>query len=434
VYGTLAGVTRTDGQQQPEVARMSGASAAAKATGIVAVGMMAMNVLAYAFSLLSARRLGPDNFGAMSALLGVLIVANVGALALQATAARRLATVTPGHRDAVSRDIIRNGWRVALGLGVALLLAAPLLSRFLHLDNLAVACSPAAAMVPLTLMGAYGGVLQGERRWTSLAVVYATMGGGRIVAGGGALLIEPSLGSAMLGITIGAVVPAVVGAGYCRAMTLDQPTPADHEPVLRELWTNGHALLAFFAFTNLDVLLARHLFDDSDAGVYAAGAILAKACLFLPTFVLVVAFPTMAAQRHGRPWRLPLLAVAGLGLVAVAGAAVLPDLAVQFAGGREYADLAKVAWLFALEGTVFACLQILVYDSIAGQQHASLLLWVGGLTVLGAGLLTVDSVLALVACAAAVGLLMCLGRVIQLGIDQRSRDPQASQPDGRDTR
>ena len=67
--------------------------------------------------------------------------------------------------------------------------------------------------------------------------------------------------------------------------------------MLGELWRNGHTLLAFFAFTNLDVLLARHLFSSTDAGVYAAGAILAKTCLFLPTFVLVVAFPTMASDR-----------------------------------------------------------------------------------------------------------------------------------------
>ena len=79
--------------------------------------------------------------------------------------------------------------------------------------------------------------------------------------------------------------------------------------MLGELWLNGHTLLAFFAFTNLDVLLARHLFSSTDAGVYAAGAILAKTCLFLPTFVLVVAFPTMASNREGRPWLKPLLLV-----------------------------------------------------------------------------------------------------------------------------
>ena len=71
----------------------------AKATTIVAVGMLGMNALAYAFTLAAAHRLGPKEFSAVSALLGILIVANVGALALQATAARRLATAPPADRS-----------------------------------------------------------------------------------------------------------------------------------------------------------------------------------------------------------------------------------------------------------------------------------------------------------------------------------------------
>jgi O-antigen/teichoic acid export membrane protein len=200
----------------------------------------------------------------------------------------------------------------------------------------------------------------------------------------------------MIGLAVGALAPAVVGAVSCRVARV-RILHDDHEPVLRELWTNGHTLLAFFAFTNLDVLLARYLFDEREAGIYAAGAILAKACLFLPTFVLVAAFPTMAAERGGRPWLKPLLGVATLGLVAVLGALLLPDLAVTFAGGESYADLGDVAWLFAVEGTMFACLQILVYDTIADQSHSGFLLWLGAVLVLVVALLVIDSVFYLVA-------------------------------------
>lgn len=366
-----------------------------RATGVVAAGMMAMNVFAYAFSLLSARVLGPSDFGAVSALLGVMIVANVGALALQATAARRLATTSREHREAVTSDVIRSGWRVALGLGVLLLATAPLIDHLLRLDDWVAAGAPAFVVAPLTLMGSYAGVLQGGRRWAALALVYASMGGGRVVAGAAALLIEPTLRSAMVGLAVGALAPAVVGAAACRVPPARAPH-GDHEPVLRELWTNGHTLLALFAFTNLDVLLARYLFDAREAGIYAAGAILAKACLFLPTFVLVVAFPTMAAERGGRPWLKPLLGVGALGLLAVLGALLLPELAVAFVGGAEYADLGDVAWLFAVEGTMFACLQILVYDTIADQSHSGFLLWLGAALVLVVSLLVIDSVLYLV--------------------------------------
>ena len=77
------------------------------------------------------------------------------------------------------------------------------------------------------------------------------------------------------------------------------------------------------------------------------------------------------------PWVKPVLVVMALGACAVVGASLLPDLAESFAGGSEYVGLGQVAWIFAVEGTTFAVLQILVYDTIAGQRHAAALLWVG---------------------------------------------------------
>ena len=73
--------------------------------------------------------------------------------------------------------------------------------------------------------------------------------------------------------------------------------------MLRELFHNSHALLAFFALSNADVVIARSTLDPHDAGLYAGGLILAKAVLFLPQFVVVVAFPSMSggedAQQDG---------------------------------------------------------------------------------------------------------------------------------------
>ena len=57
------------------------------------------------------------------------------------------------------------------------------------------------------------------------------------------------------------------------------------------------ALLAFFALSNADIVVARNVLDGHDAGLYAGGLILTKAVLFLPQFVVVVAFPSMATRR-----------------------------------------------------------------------------------------------------------------------------------------
>ena len=388
-----------------------------RALPIVGAAMMAMNVLSYAFTLVAAHLLGPRDFGALSSLLALLLVANVGSLALQATGARRLATAEPTDLGGVTADLLRSAHLVALALGALALATTPLIDRLLRLDDWLTAATVGLSCVPLTLMGGYAGVLQGRRRWRALAATYTALGVGRVVGGTVALAVDSSLRSAMVGVLVGSAVPAVVGRWLCRG---DESVSGGHRPVLGELWRTGHSLLALYAFTNLDVLLARHLLSHHDAGVYAAGAVVAKACLFLPTFVLVVAFPTMAGDRSGRAWIKPLLAVLALGAVVVAVARLLPGLAVTFAGGSAYADLADVAWLFALEGTLFAALQILVYESIAGQSHPAFVVWLGALVVLVVAVPLIESPTVLVT----------LVTVVALGVGLvTSLMPGASDPD-----
>ena len=111
-----------------------------------------------------------------------------------------------------------------------------------------------------------------------------------------------------------------------------------------------------------------------------AGAILTKSCLFLPQFVIIIAFPAMAEDQarddQSRAWLRPLGLVALIGLAVTLGTAALPDLTVTFVGGSEYAELRGYVWLFAVEGTAFALLQLVVYRQIARRAvSAAYYLW-----------------------------------------------------------
>jgi hypothetical protein len=119
--------------------------------------------------------------------------------------------------------------------------------------------------------------------------------------------------------------------------------------------------------------------------------------------------------------------VLALGGCAVVGALLLPDLAESFAGGSEYVGLGHVAWVFALEGTVFAVLQILVYDTIAGQRHAAILLWAGVIGVAAVASPLVHSVEALAAVVAVAAAVVGLAIVVLPGlrwISGRESQPQ----------
>ena len=380
-------------------------------SGVIAIGMGVMNLGTYGFTLLAARVLGPKEYGALAALMGLMLVTAVVQLGLQATAARRVST-HPHRLAETEAEVLRASWKAAWALVGLTLVASPLVVVLLEpggpLGGYASALLLAASCLPLSLLGAQAGLLQGERRWYSLAAVYATVGLGRVLLGLGGMAWREDVTGAMVGVTIGNIVPVVIGwfALRRRVPAAAVPAPEVEEAlprsgVLAEVAHNSHALLAFFALTNTDVILARILFDKHDSGLYAGGLILAKAVLFLPQFVVIIAFPTMTDPGARRRMELSALGVVlAMGLVATAGAAALRSLAVVFVGGPEYSDLEPSIWIFAAVGTLWAMEQLVVYSTVARQSRRSVaVIWLGlvALAVAAQPAHTVDHLLEVVA-------------------------------------
>lgn len=361
---------------------------ALRGPGAIAVAMAVMNVATYGFAIIAARLLGPQSYGALASLLATLLVIGVVQLSLQATAARRI-SADPEHVAQIEKTVLGVTYRAAVVIGVVLLVLTPLVNRVLKLDSLATAALVAACAVPMTVVGGQLGVLQGERRWWPLAVMYLASGVPRLVIGTALVLWRPNETSAMLGVTLGMVPPVLLGWWALRTNRVSGVQSEEHgfRLVLRETAHNSQALLAFFALSNADVIVARNVLPEHSAGLYAGGLILAKAVLFLPQFVIVVAFPAMstAAERR-RALTRSLLLVGALGAMATAAAFLLKDVALIFIGGNEYREIAGTLWVFAILGTALSMLQLLVYSVLARQGKRSVyLVWAAFLALVGIG-------------------------------------------------
>ena len=78
--------------------------------------------------------------------------------------------------------------------------------------------------------------------------------------------------------------------------------------------------------------------------------------------------------------------------MATLATALLPGLALVFVGGAEYDDVRSQLWIFAVLGTVLACLMMVVYGLIArGGSRAVYLTWIGLVAIVGLGL-SVDTI------------------------------------------
>lgn len=399
-------------------------------SGVIAVAMAVMNLGTYGFTIIAARVLGPREYGALAAVMGLLLVVNVVSLGLQATGARQV-SASPENLERIEADILTASYKSAIVVGLLCLAAIPVITELLRLDSWLTAGMIAMTAIPLTVMGGQAGILQGERRWVPLAGIYLTVGIGRVVFGTVGLLVQRDTVGAMTGVAVGAALPVVVGSIALRRRTRRSDSTAAvsltgrSRRVIRELFHNSHALLAFFALSNVDVVIARVMLDDYQGGLYAGGLILAKAVLFLPQFVVVIAFPTMSEAENRTGMTLKALAtVLTIGLLATAAAWLLQGVAVEFIGGRAYRDLQGTIWAFAGIGTIWAMLQLLVYNVVARQNKTAVgAVWAGmlALVALSPAVTSINFLLTAVVAVETVVLLVLL----VLGLRRASAPPPA---------
>ncbi|HEY0169132.1 MAG TPA: hypothetical protein VGB75_18955 [Jatrophihabitans sp.] len=326
------------------------------------------NVLSYLLLLAAARRLGVADYAELVTLLNLLLIGSVPAFALQAVAARRVATGS-------AEGLLEAG--VVIGLAATLLIAAlsPALVAFLHLPGLTGPLLVALSMPGTALQGLCQGVWQGEQRLMGLAVATFAGTAGRSGAGLLGLFLGGTSTTALTCLAIGLSVPA---AGC--VLALPELRHRSRRALLSLLTEAGHASHAYGVFLLLsvsDVLLARHVLSTSAAAVYAAGSVLTKASLWLPQSVANVLFATLTdAERHHRVFARAVAGIAGLGLAIVAGSWLLSGLVTNVVGGGRYPQLREDAWLFAMLGGCLAVLQFTLVAGLAVRNMAvTALIW-----------------------------------------------------------
>ncbi|HET9422774.1 MAG TPA: polysaccharide biosynthesis protein [Nocardioides sp.] len=396
-----------------------------RGSGGLAVAILVMNVATYGFQIVAARALGPAAYGAVASLMALLLVVAVVQLGLQATAARRIAA-TPENVSKIAPAMLRLTVLASVALGLVLLAASPLVWHVLRLESIVPALLVALSAVPLTMVGGQAGILQGERRWLALGILYLSMGVPRLLFGTLFILVKPNETAAMIGVALGAFTAVAVGAWLLRDDV--HHGEGERDPLrntLRESTRNTLALLAFFALSNADIVVARNVLDSHDAGLYAGGLILTKAVLFLPQFVVVVAFPAMSTPGERRRALIGSLGlVLLLGLVAVLGAWLLSDVAMIFIGGDEYAEVQDQLWLFAILGTLLSMLQLLVYAVLARQGGRSAILFGAAVVALAIAATMITTLDQLILTVIAIDSVL-LAALLAISLWRLSRQPAA---------
>jgi glycosyltransferase involved in cell wall biosynthesis/O-antigen/teichoic acid export membrane protein len=355
-------------------------------TALLLVVLAGVNGSNYLFHVVISRMLGPADYGAIAALLAVVLVLSVPFGVVQTAIADRTATRRSiGGEDAVRElgvSALKTTMPFAWAAGVVVALLAPLLSLFLDVDIIsALLLAPfVVASVPTSVAQ---GVLQGDHRFQALAALQLT-----------AALLRLALGIALVWAGLG-----VIGAVLATALSAGLVVPVAFAVlrVGRRAWRTARRTLAavrgdlapallgltcFWLLAEADIALARHFLGGDESGYYSSAGLLARALLFLPAAVGVVAFPRFVAARSDDRERLRWLqaSTVGVGVLAVGGFAVLLVLReplIVLAFGERFADAADLLPILAVAMGWMAVVNVLVYFHIAMASRAYLICLAG---------------------------------------------------------
>jgi O-antigen/teichoic acid export membrane protein len=361
------------------------ASRGVRAGMVVALATVVMNGAGYLYNVACIRYLGSSVYGDVAAVLALIALVSLPLGSLQLILAREIAQI-PGSRgvsDLLRRWTMRSAFGGAVLVAVGLALISPLQDA-LSIQSRGTLAFGIAGIGFAVVAAVLFGVLQGAQRFTALGVTYGAGGMSRPVLVIPALLLGfGAVGALAVNLLAGLLSIIIAGWALRDLWPSRVEAPALPHQDTRQMVTMLVGSLAFASLTNSDILLANYYFDDAQAGVYAAAALVGKAVLFLPAAVVTVLLPK-AAERvaAGRPSQNILLASAGVTVVLTLAATILlaliPESLLVWAFGGEFRDATGLLGWFGLAMTAAALVNVYLSVYFAERDAKFPLLVLGG--------------------------------------------------------
>ena len=342
----------------------------ASASALLMLSMTVVNAGNYIYNLIMGRWLGPSLFADLSLIVTLLLVVTFLTAPIQMTSARYAAIHTADGDDKTLASLRRFIWFVALSLGLTLTaffaVFAPALKNFFHTQSSLPFVIFGMALPFSMVQAVERGMLQGRTNFKILAISYQVEMWSRLLVS----ILLVALGLSVNGAVIGISLSFVFTWWVVRSAVTGLES---REPVSK---TVRMELLAFAApvlvsqlgqilINNSDVILVKRFFETSDAGKYAALALIGRIVFFATWSVVTTMFPIVAQKQkmgeaHTHLLWISLGIVGGISLPVVLLTLFFPQWVITILFGEKYLSVANLLWLYALATSLYSMANVVI--------------------------------------------------------------------------
>ena len=316
---------------------------------IMLLGSVGVSGVNFVYNMVTARLLGPTDFGHITVAVTLLMFASAITLAFQLVCAKFVArNESLAGKKKVIRDLHKKSWLVSTLVALGLVLSSSAVTRYLNLPTRSIVLFLALGIWFYVPLGVRRGAIQGMCAFPRLASNFLLEVGVKFVAAVAFIefLLHTGLAPAVMG-AIAAITLSVIAAYFLPPLTphlrVRDPqdlvyacTPASaQEGIQAIVFFIGQVLI-----TNTDMVMVKHFFAPREAGVYAAIALVGRVLYFVSWSLVSAMFPiTASAQKPDANFSvvavpLSLVLVISAGFVAIT--AMIPHFIMHLVFGAAF--------------------------------------------------------------------------------------------------
>jgi O-antigen/teichoic acid export membrane protein len=386
-------------------------------SAIMLLGSLVANAMNYLYHLIMGRMLGPEDYGILASIFSLLYIVSIVPLSSSVAIVKFIS----GAKDKKELSLIYSSLKrfilklAVLGL-IVICLITPLLSKFLHIDNILtlLLVGPIFFLSLVTLINQ--STSQGQLQFLGVVVPMSISSVFKLILS----IIFVFLGFSALGAVGGVAVAALLA--YFSSLYFVRGIKTvnkdyDIRPFIKYSLPVLLQALAFTSLFTIDVILVKHFFSSYDAGIYAALATLGKIIFFASSPITSVMFPIVSkrkavGQNYLKVAILAFLINASISMSVLLVYGLEPFFVVKILYGAKYLTPAGSLLLMGLFISIYTSANFLInYLLSVGKLRAMLIPFAAALLQIIGIILWHDSLIQVIQVSLIVSILMFLSIV-----------------------
>lgn len=336
------------------------------------IGGLIGSFLSFAYNLLLARTLSHIDYGIYTSLLSFEALIIIPAASLTAVVIRFASHYLAKGENSRALHFFKRMSLIWLIVGVVIFLLIyslhPLLLSYLHLKDsmLIVVVGFGASVSYVGIVNA--GFLQSlmKFKFLSMSAVFASLA--KLIAGGMLVMLGAGAVGGLIGIVMLPLAAYLLAFWPLRNLFKEKESSEnyfDSRGVLNYAILAGIGIISLSSFISSDVILVKHFFSETQAGLYGGLSIVGKVIFYFTTAIPSVMFPLLirrhaAGQNYKRIYYVSLLLVFIPSFLITIFYYLFPQFTTSFFLGNTYLEIAPYLGLFGIFLTIFNLLNVTV--------------------------------------------------------------------------